>query len=72
MNNEEKILELLLKMQDDITDLKQGQKKLEKKVDTIEKKVDKLQDDMSQVKADVHLLWNESVRHDKILDKITE
>ena len=72
MSNEEKILEILFQMQTDISDLKQGQKSLETKVDKLESKVDKLQDDMSEVKANVRLLWDESVRHDKIIDRIAK
>lgn len=44
MTNEEKILELLMRMQKDIVELKQGQERLEVKVNLIDTKIDKVSD----------------------------
>lgn len=86
MNNEEKILEILMQMQSDVSGLKSdvsGLKSdvselktkvgnIETKVDALETKVDALQEDMSEVKLNVRFLWEEYERQDKRIDRIAK
>lgn len=86
MNNEEKILEILMQMQSDVSGLKSDVFELktkvgnietkvdalETKVDALEAKVDALQEDMSEVKLNVRFLWEEYERQDKRIDRIAK
>lgn len=86
MNNEEKILEILMQMQSDVSGLKSDVSELktkvdnievkvdalETKVDALETKVDALQEDMSEVKLNVRFLWEEYERQDKRIDRIAK
>lgn len=49
MNNEEKILAILEKMSGEITDLKNGQARLEARMDSIEAKVDVMAADTAAI-----------------------
>lgn len=72
MNNEEKILEILMQMQSDMSELKSDVSVLKTKVDNIETKVDALQKDMDEVKLNVRFLWEEYERQDKRIDRIAK
>lgn len=72
MNNEEKILEILMQMQSDMSELKSDVSVLKTKVDNIETKVDSLQKDMDEVKLNVRFLWEEYERQDKRIDRIAK
>ncbi len=72
MNNEEKILEILMQIQPQISSLEQGQKNIERRLDTLEAKVDTLQKDMDEVKLNVRFLWEEYERQDKRIDRIAK
>ena len=86
MNNEEKILEILMQIQPQISSLEQGQKNIERRLDTLETKVDNLetkvdnletkvdalQEDMDEVRRNVRFLWQEYERQDKRIDRIAK
>ncbi len=60
MNNEEKILEILTQMQQDISDLKTGQANLEAGQAALHK-------DVEQIKNDIQFMWEDI---DRISDRL--
>ena len=56
MSNEEKILELLQGMSGDISELKQGQARMEKRLDSLEEKVDRLEEKVDSLEQKVDSL----------------
>ena len=59
MSNEEKILEILTQMRGDISDLKQGQARLETDVAQIKDRVSVVETDVTRLKESVVIIENE-------------
>lgn len=69
MNNEDKILEILMQMQQDISGLKQDQADLRaemsKRFDAVDKRFDKLESDLKYAWQDIALVEKRIKQHEK-------
>lgn len=68
MNNEEKILTLLERMDQRLDKLEAGQAKLEADVSELKAGQVKIQEDVSEIKTDVKYIWEEI---DRFSDRIS-
>ena len=59
MNNEEKILGILMQMQSDITALKAGQSKIQEDIAGLKAGQSKMQEDIADIKTNVQFIWDD-------------
>jgi peptidoglycan hydrolase CwlO-like protein len=69
MNNEEKILSMLERITDDVSELKTGQRRIEARLDNLESKVDNLETKVDNLESKVD---NLDVRVCNLEDKVVE
>ena len=72
MSNEEKILELLQGMSGDISELKQGQARMEKRLDSLEEKVDRLEEKVDSLEQKVDSLEQKVDRLEQRVDSLEQ